>query len=156
MIIIPSQMEVVPTHQLLIPHQTQDHLRTKKTEKDTKWEDSLVWSVTKCHRLPWNERGQRPFRESLEIHKFWEVQSSLYQGNTSKRLEGKKMMIISLQMYLQQVEIRNTERVVYGGESRLDVFLRWLGGTPGPTRLPFRYSVHGSPLNNNFAFLSCV
>ena len=66
------------------------------------------------------------------------------------------MMIISLQMYLQQVEIRNTERVVYGGESRLDVFLRWLGGTPGPTRLPFRYSVHGSPLNNNFAFLSCV
>ena len=66
------------------------------------------------------------------------------------------MMIISLQMYLQQVEIRNTERVVYGGESRLDVFLRWLGGTPGPTRLPFRYSVHGSPLNNNFTFLSCV
>ena len=77
MIIIPSQMEVVPTHQLLIPHPTQDHLRTKMTEKDTKWEDSLVWSVTKCHRLPWNEGGQRPFRESLEIHKFWTVQTSL-------------------------------------------------------------------------------
>ena len=52
--------------------------KNKKTEKDTKWEDSLVWSVTKCHRLPWNEGGQRPFGESLEIHKFWEVQSSLY------------------------------------------------------------------------------